>query len=187
MAMVLADGSQRPEGWGAAACVAPWTRHLNRHRELITVMFDERVGPATAEAFAVLSGLRLLRRSNTDATDFGILIVDRPACFANLCELLNGRPRGWTEVHYEHVWQTILNDAQCAADDRRLQMIVHLASRERAAEMLGNRQHMVHNWMPHRLLEWAFQPAQTARRNRDEGFWHMRSTTQLGELGELRS
>ena len=169
MAMVLADGSQRPEGWGAAACVAPRTQHLNPHPELITLMFDEQVGPATAEAFAVLSGLRLLRRSNTDERYFGFLIVDRPACFANLCELLNGSPREWKEAHYERALETILNDAQRAADDRQLQMIVHLVSRKKAAEMIGNSQHMVHNWMPHRLLERAFQQAQTARRNRDDG------------------
>ena len=167
--MVYADGGQRPEGWAACACVAPRARHLNHHKELITVVHGGHVGPATAEAFAVLGGLRLLRRSETNARYFGILIVDRAACFANLRELLKGTRRIWREKHYERVLQTILNDAQRAADDRQLQMIVHLASRERAAEILGNRERMVHNWMPHHLLTKAFRTAQTARRKRDDG------------------
>jgi len=168
MAMVWADGSQRPEGWGAAACVVPLTQHLNTHREVITIMLDENVGPATAEAVAVLSGLRLLRKSKTEATYYGILIVDRPASFANLYELLHGITRDWKEVNYERVLRTILNDVQCAADRRQIEMIVHLVSREKGVEMLGNRQHMVHNWMPHTLLEQAFRQARTDRQNRDD-------------------
>jgi len=89
-AMVFADGGQLMWCWGACAVVPPSARQLNHHKELITVVPGVYVGPATAEAFAVLAGLRLLRRSETDARYFGILIVDRAACFANLCDLLKG-------------------------------------------------------------------------------------------------
>jgi len=73
-------------------------------------------------------------------------------------------------VFYERVLQTMLHDVQRAADDRQLKMRVHLASRERAALILGHREHMVHNWMPHHLLKEAFRTAETTRRSRDDGF-----------------
>ena len=98
------------------------------------------------------------------------MIVDRAACFPNLCELLKGARRQWSEEHYERVLQTILNDVQRAADARQLKMLVHLASRERAAQILEHREHMEHNWMPHQLLTEAFRTAQTTRRSRDDGF-----------------
>jgi len=168
----MADGKQCPAGWGAAAIVENWTKEINPHKELITVMLREQAGPATAEAVAVLLGLRLLRRCNTNAEYLGVLIVDRPACFANLCELVDGSTRIWKEEHYEGVLRTILNDVQRAADDRRTtlkEMIVHLVSREKAVGIIGNRDHMAHDWPPHRRLAEAFQTAQKTQRNRDDG------------------
>jgi len=168
MALVMADGGQCPLGWGAAAVVVDWTIELNPHRELITIRLNERAGVATAEAVAVLLGLRLLRRCNTDPRNFGTLIVDRPACFPNLRTLVGGGAPSWKEEHYEGVLRTILNDMQRAADDRQLTMMVHIVSREQAVRIIGNRNHMDHDWLPHRRLARAFRNAQRAQRSRDD-------------------
>jgi len=171
-AFVMADGKQHPRGWGAAAVVENWTKEMSSHEELITVTLVERPGVATAEAVAVFLALRLLRRCNTNEENLGIVIIDRPACFVNLRELLAGRTRSWNEEHYERVLRLILNDVQRAADSRRSRlkhMIVHLVSREKAVKILGNRRHIVPNWEPHRRLDAAFRSALQHQRNRDDG------------------
>ena len=157
-------------GGGACAALAPGQRQqINPHRCLITIRFGERLGTATAEAFAVLLGLRLLRRCRANPRNFGIVIIDRVAIFPNLVALVEGTARAWQEPFYEHVLGTILNDIQRAADDRGHSMIVHLMSRANAAPLLrGNRVHMMHNWMPRVLLQQA-EAWNRARENRDDG------------------
>ena len=82
---------------------------------------------------------------------------------------MEGTARGWREPFYEHALRTILNDIPRAADDRGHNMIVRLMSRENAVPLLrGNRAHMVHNWMPHVLLQQAEAQNRT-RENRDDG------------------
>ena len=47
-----------------------------------------------------------------------------------------------------------MSDVQRAADDRNRNVVVRLMSRENAVPLLGgNRAHIVHNWMPHVLLQ----------------------------------
>jgi len=94
--MAFADGGARETWWGACAVLAPGQRRrINPHRCLITVSFTETLGPATAEAFAALLGLRFLRRSSTNPRNFGVVIIDRVAIFPNLVAMVEGTARGW--------------------------------------------------------------------------------------------
>lgn len=153
MAVVFVDGSSKPQrgGWGAAACVV--RGHASCQDKAVTLRVDEQMGCAAAEAYALLAGIRLLRRCQ----DPHCVVVDRSSVFSNIVSELGSRSAAAArDPIYADVIRVLLQDLQDAADRRNGEITVLIVTRIKAAAFLGSTHHMRHKWAPHALLEEAW-------------------------------
>ena len=157
MAIILADGSSHQDNWGAAACVAPqsWSLKPSGYSSVVTFQSGS-VDCASAEAYALIAGSRLLRRCRTHPSGPGTVVVDRSAVFSNIVAELDPRQGKLAQdLHYRGVVQTLLQDLQDAANRRQTQLTINIMSRREAVGLLDSDSHLTHSWEPHRLVELA--------------------------------
>ena len=110
MAIILVDGSSqdkilgiRDATWGAAACVAPQSRSLIRSGYDSVVTFRLEKGDcASAEAYAIIAGARLLRRCGTYSSDRCGAVVVAP-CAKHLSWVLGDNMAWFLEICFD-VW-----------------------------------------------------------------------------------
>jgi len=163
MAIIFVDGSSQKEivgereaTWGAAACVAPESRSLIQYSFDHVVTFRLEQGDcASAEAYAIIAGARLLRRCGTHRSGrCGTVVVDRSSALSNLVAEIDPRQgRLAREPGYRKVLAILLQDLQDAANRRKTQVSIDIMSRLHAVDLLKDDSHMTHSWRPHILVE----------------------------------
>ena len=165
MAIILVDGSSQDEilgirdaTWGAAACVAPQSKSLIRYGYDSVVTFRLEKGDcASAEAYAIIAGARLLRRCGTHSSGrCGTVVVDRSSALSNLVAEIDPRQGKLArDLDYREVLAILLQDLQDAANRRArdTQVSIDIMSRLHAVDLLKDDSHMSHTWQPHILVE----------------------------------